>query len=283
MSRPSFFAFDGGAQLCGGDYSSFGSDEGIRSFSGKTLDGESQAIRTNMDGAIQPGLLPAKKFYGFIFPDRPWFSVALTFFLVCVAGLLIGATQTPWLALTLARAQTASAIMAGWIFAGVLLRSAMLERSEALSSVSPSRHSLFGVRTCWRGFGCPLPMRPKKEALSSRLRKIGFSKKEFSAQVELASDSRLGHRLCALFYGRGSSISNHRTTTSMLPSRHHWRLPRRAYPNSRKVSGTPAARFIIIWRALSPLFRAATSMVFDFCPSFFRAPRRRCSGRWPGN
>jgi hypothetical protein len=57
-------------------------------------------------------------------------SLALSF--VCTGALLIGTVWTPRLASTLARGQTACAVLAGWIWAGVLLRSAMLERSEAM-------------------------------------------------------------------------------------------------------------------------------------------------------
>jgi len=132
LARESFFAFDGGAQLSGGNYSAFRSDEGIRSFSTKTLGGGIQATRTDIDGVIEPSLLPPKNFYGFTYPDRPWFSVSVTFFFVCAGILFIGATHSRWLALALGRAQIASGVMAGWIILAGILRSSMLERSEAL-------------------------------------------------------------------------------------------------------------------------------------------------------
>jgi hypothetical protein len=180
-SRESFFAFDGGAQLLGGDYSPFGSDEGLSSFSGRTFEGGTKATRTDIDGTIQPSLLPAKKFYGFVHPDRPWFSVSVTVFLVCLATLLIGATQTPWLALALERAQTPSGVMAGWIFAGLLLRSAMLERSEALFFRFPiAALLLLGLGLAGAALATALQIRPRKEELKPVLQNNRFSKKELT-------------------------------------------------------------------------------------------------------
>jgi hypothetical protein len=132
LSRESFFAFDGGAQLPGGDYSSFASDDSIHSWSAQTLGGEMGASRINMDGAIEPSLLPIKNFYGFTSQQRPWFAVSLALFFFCSCVLMIGSGRSRWLALALERAQIASGVMAGWMLAGILLCLSMLERSEAL-------------------------------------------------------------------------------------------------------------------------------------------------------
>ena len=92
----------------------------------------------------------------------------MTLFLVCAAILLIGATQRPWFALALERAQTASAVMAGWIFAGMLLRSAMLERSEALFFRFPiAPLLLLGFGLAGAALAVALRMRPQKEELKS--------------------------------------------------------------------------------------------------------------------
>jgi Dolichyl-phosphate-mannose-protein mannosyltransferase len=132
LSRESFFAFDGGARLPGGLNSSFRSDEGVSSFSGTAPEGDVSWIRADVGEMIQPGLLPVKKFYGCAYSPRPWFSVAVVLFVGSVLVLLIGAMKVPQLALLVEKSQIAAAVMAGWIAAGMLLRSAMIERSEAL-------------------------------------------------------------------------------------------------------------------------------------------------------
>ena len=132
LSREPFFAFDGGTRLADGSSSSFASGEGIRSFSTAVGDGNSSTMAAGVDGSIEPSLLPAKRFFGYVYPDRPWFSFSIALFFVCTGALLIGTARAPRLASTLERSQTACAVLAGWIWAGVLLRSAMLERSEAM-------------------------------------------------------------------------------------------------------------------------------------------------------
>src|SRR5580704_17867308 len=132
LSREPFFAFDGGARLADGSYSSFASSKGIRSFSAAAGDGNSSTMAVGVDGSIEPRLLPAKRFFGYVYPVRPWFSWSIALFFVCTAALLIATTRAPRLAATLERVQSACAVLAGWIWAGVLLRSTMLERSEAM-------------------------------------------------------------------------------------------------------------------------------------------------------
>jgi hypothetical protein len=132
LSREPFFAFDGGARLGDGSYSSFASGEGIRSSSMAVGDTNSSTLEAGVEGPIEPSLLPAKQFFGYVYPDRPWFSFSIALFLVCTGALLIGTALAPRLASTLERGQIPSAVLAGWIWAGVLLRSAMLERSEAM-------------------------------------------------------------------------------------------------------------------------------------------------------
>jgi hypothetical protein len=132
LSREPFLAFDGGAQLADGSNPSFASDEGIRCFFGATDDSNSRPMKVGVDGTIEPGLLPAKQFFGYAYPDRPWFSVCVTLFFVCAGTLLVSTTRTGRLTRWLEEGQTAWAVLAGWIWAGVLLRSAMLERSEAI-------------------------------------------------------------------------------------------------------------------------------------------------------
>ena len=149
LSREPFFAFDGGTRLADGSYSSFASSKGIRSFSAAAGDGHSSKMAVGVDGSIEPSLLPAKRFFGYIYPVRPWFSWSIALFFVCTGALLIATARAPRLAATLERGQSACAVLAGWIWAGVLLRSAMLERSEAMFWRFPAVPLLllvFGVR-----------------------------------------------------------------------------------------------------------------------------------------
>jgi hypothetical protein len=188
LSREPFLAFDGGAQLPGNNYSTFGSDESISSFSAKTPDGQMQAIPTDLDGVIQSSLLPPKNFFSFTWPDRPWFSVSVMLFFLCAAILLIGVTWSPHLALALERAQTASGVMVGWILGGTLLRSSMLERSEALFFRFPIAPLLL------LGFGLA------------------------GAAVTVALQMRLGER------ERKSSLRDHRLSVQELTGKWGWPL-----------------------------------------------------------
>jgi hypothetical protein len=118
--------------LADGSYSAFASGGEIRSFAMAAKQAAFSQSGADVDGRIEPNLLPAKQFFGYVYPDRPWFSVSIALFLFCTVALLIGSALSPRLASVLDRSQTACAVLAGWIWTGVLLRSAMLERSEAI-------------------------------------------------------------------------------------------------------------------------------------------------------
>jgi hypothetical protein len=132
LSWEPFFAFDGGARLADGSDSFFASGQGIRSFSASAGDSNSDRPGARVDGPIEPSLLSEKQFFGYVYPDRPWFSVSIALFFVCTGTLLIASARVPRLASMLQRGQTAFAVLAAWVWAGMLLRSTMLERSEAL-------------------------------------------------------------------------------------------------------------------------------------------------------
>jgi hypothetical protein len=186
LSRESFFAFDGGARLTGGLYSSFRSDEGVTSFSGTAPEGDVSWIPANVGEVIQPVPLPMKKFYGFAYSPRPWFSAAAVIFFACVLVLLIGAMNLPQLALVLEKCQIGAAVMAGWIAAGMLLRSAMIERSEALYFRLPVAYfvllcfgfagaalvALLQVRV--KAVGGTAPFGHDRRSLSALMRKWGW-------------------------------------------------------------------------------------------------------------
>jgi hypothetical protein len=132
LSRQPFLAFDGGAQLSGGEFSSFASGETTRCASSTVRDNNERFIKTDIDGPIEPILLPEKEVFGYAYPDRPWFSVAVAIFILCAITFLLSTPAAPRLARLFLGGSTACAVLVGWIAAGVLLRSSMLERSEAL-------------------------------------------------------------------------------------------------------------------------------------------------------
>ncbi len=135
--RP-MLAFDGGARLADGGSSSFASGGESRCFSGDLESGNPHLVSVSVDGPLDPASLPAKNFLGHANPNRPWFFFCMAFFCVCAGLLLIGAARAPRLARLLESYDAFCSILVGWIGAGVLLRSAMLERSDALFWRLPS-------------------------------------------------------------------------------------------------------------------------------------------------
>jgi hypothetical protein len=129
--RP-MLAFDGGARLADGGFSSFASGRETRCFAGTLESGNPDLVSVSVDGSIDPTSLPAKKFLGHAYPHRPWFLLCSAFFCVSTAVLLVGAIHSPRFGCWLEKYRAPLAILAGWIGAGMLLRSAMLERSDAL-------------------------------------------------------------------------------------------------------------------------------------------------------
>jgi hypothetical protein len=130
-SQEPFAAFDGRVRLADGSYSSFASDKGTRS-TVQSRNENPQFVTSAVDGSIERILLPARTFFGSVCPDRPWFTASAAMFLVSSVGLLFGTSRVSGLGRLLKRLQVPCAILAGWLWAGVLARSAMLERSEAI-------------------------------------------------------------------------------------------------------------------------------------------------------
>jgi hypothetical protein len=132
LSHQPFIAFDGGAQLVGGQFSSFSSGGTTRGISG--VDGSDSTRLTNvdLDGPIEPILLPIKQFSGYAYPNQPWFSICAAIFILLSVTLLLGVSKSQRLARALKEYRTACAVFVGWTIAGFLLRSSMMERSEYL-------------------------------------------------------------------------------------------------------------------------------------------------------
>ncbi len=131
LSHRPFVAFDGGAGFLGGDSISFASGETTRSDASGPY-GEQESTKADNDGPITPVLLPEKEFFGYAYPDRPWALVTVVIFILCVPIFVLSTSAVPALRRLFLGGSTACAVLAGWIAAGVLLRSSMLERSEAL-------------------------------------------------------------------------------------------------------------------------------------------------------
>ena len=132
LSWQPLLAFDGGARLRKGGFCSFASGVETRCFSGAVHDANFRLLPVAVDDTLEPKSLPARKFFGWVYPDRPWLLVSSAFFCLSLGVLLLGAARAPRLARWLEKRQASCAVLAGWIGAGELLRSSMLERSEAL-------------------------------------------------------------------------------------------------------------------------------------------------------
>jgi Dolichyl-phosphate-mannose-protein mannosyltransferase len=127
-------AFDGESRMADGDVSWLASGEATQCSAG-TLERDNAPSNLSpvlFDGSLEPKSLPAKRFLGCVYPDRPWFALSLALFCISVFILFIGAARASWLAALLQRHQSAFAVLAGWVYAGLTLRSAMAEQSEAL-------------------------------------------------------------------------------------------------------------------------------------------------------
>jgi Dolichyl-phosphate-mannose-protein mannosyltransferase len=130
--RP-MLAFDGAARMVDGQEAWLASGNETRSFPG-TLLKETPASQpfAQVDGSFEPKLLPAKRFLGCVYPDRPWFALSLGLFFLSAGVLSVATARSLRLRLSLQEHQNAFAVLAGWLGAGLLLRSTMAEQSEAL-------------------------------------------------------------------------------------------------------------------------------------------------------
>jgi hypothetical protein len=127
-------AFDGAARMVDGDESWLESGRETRAVAGivELQEQPADPVPIEEDGFSEPSSLPAKRFLGCVYPNRPWFAVSLGLFALCVGLLSIGAARAPWLRNLLQKHQSTFAVLAGWLGAGLLLRSTMAEQSEAL-------------------------------------------------------------------------------------------------------------------------------------------------------
>ncbi len=127
-------AFDGAVRMVDGDESWLASGRETRAAAGTAESKEhpEDLVPINEDGFSESNSLPAKRFLGCVYPDRPWFAVSLGLFVGCAGVLSIGAARASWLSNLLQKHQSVCAVLAGWLGVGLLLRSTMAEQSEAL-------------------------------------------------------------------------------------------------------------------------------------------------------
>jgi hypothetical protein len=127
-------AFDGESQMAGGDVSWLSSGEATRCSSGALEHNNvpSNLVPLRFDKSLEPKSLPTMRFLGYVYPDRPWFALSLALFCISAWVLSIGAARASRLADFLREHQIAFAVLAGWLCAGLTLRSAMVEQSEAM-------------------------------------------------------------------------------------------------------------------------------------------------------
>jgi Dolichyl-phosphate-mannose-protein mannosyltransferase len=131
LSQQPFAAFDGQIKLSDGSHAAFASGEDTRCcFGQRGVD--SPRVRAAIDGPIKRVLLPAKRFRGSVLPGRPWFLVSVMLSVLLAAALWVCTGWNQWLNRLLERLQGPCGILAGWIAAALLARSAMMERSEEM-------------------------------------------------------------------------------------------------------------------------------------------------------
>jgi hypothetical protein len=130
LSRLSFLAFDGAAGMSTGNEISFESGGNTESISGSADSGILKPVL--VDGLVDPSLLPRLDFFGSVYPDRPWFTLTLVFFAVSTVVLILAVAFTPNAGTLLESLWVPSVVLGSLIWAGILVRSTMLERSEAI-------------------------------------------------------------------------------------------------------------------------------------------------------
>jgi hypothetical protein len=131
LSRQAFFAFDGGYTSFDGHHG-FASGEHTRLLLNNPNAGAPVSNQADNDGAIDPSTLPAMNYLGTVYPERPWFLSAIATFILTTVVLGLIVTRDSGVAHLLRRIRPSCAIVAGWIWIAILVRAAMMERSEAL-------------------------------------------------------------------------------------------------------------------------------------------------------
>jgi hypothetical protein len=132
QSQAPFIAFDGGAELAGGKKSTFASGEGVHCYATAANNQQMTPMPTELGEPIEPHLLPARSVFEEVGPNRNWGLVSLGVFFACGIFSFILTSVLPRLNGLFVRAQLPCGILASWILGGVILRSTMIERSDAL-------------------------------------------------------------------------------------------------------------------------------------------------------
>ena len=174
LSRLPFLAFDGSAKGPDGQEMRFASGEDSQLVS-QSGDGNRAVTPALNDGQVEPKLLPNLDFFGAVYPDRPWFALALVVFGVSTMALLLGMTFSPGLSERLEAARLPLIILGTWIWVGVLVRFSMLERSEAIFWRFPGTWAtLLLVGIAGAAIALSLQRRPTRTKLASLSRRVSI-------------------------------------------------------------------------------------------------------------
>ncbi|MFY9988036.1 MAG: glycosyltransferase family 39 protein [Chthoniobacterales bacterium] len=132
QSRQPFIAFDGAVNSSDGSRVNFASDHGAHCYTVDAATGRTLSLSPDVGQVIEPHFLPPKSIFQEISPDKPWGWVSLGAFVTCALGLLLLTKIATGLRELIEGLQWPSTILASWICGALLVRSAMLERSDAL-------------------------------------------------------------------------------------------------------------------------------------------------------
>jgi hypothetical protein len=158
-SWPSILGFDGAITTSAGRiWFASGPNTFCQPGDGKVRpeDGDIQRFsKATVDGYFRPTELPIQTYYGAATTVRPWLFVSLILFLASLLLVRLGAQASPRLRFLLSSSEPAFGAFAGWMIAGLILRAAMLDRSESVFCRSPDFmvwlffFSLAGAVLCW--------------------------------------------------------------------------------------------------------------------------------------
>jgi hypothetical protein len=132
QSREPFIAFDGGVSSSDSSKETFASDNGTRCYVVDPTDGRTISQLPAVGETIEPHLLPPKTVFQQVSPDWPWGWLTLAVFFVSAVALLLLTKISTGFQKVIERAEVPGAILVSWICGALLLRSTMLERSDAL-------------------------------------------------------------------------------------------------------------------------------------------------------
>ena len=158
-SWPAILGFDGAITTSAGrSWFASGPDTFCQPGDGKvqTENGDLHRLsKVAVDGYFRKTELPIQTYYGAATTVRPWLLVSFILFLASFLLVRLGAQASRRLRFLLNSSEPASGAFAGWMIAGLILRAAMMERSESVFCRSPDFmvwlffFSVGGAVLCW--------------------------------------------------------------------------------------------------------------------------------------